>query len=365
MHLKGDEGAQHKSPMGNNNYKQIFYFLAFLAFAGVSCWATQESLHLLLPSWPVIMCWIVTVGFFIVASIGTKLIVDSTNTNIYMQGRGKKLVFGIILLLVFWLVCSMPTNTHTFFYRSFINQKIETDISKTQGYLAQIKNNEVTDKLIQARISELENNVNIRLGELKAEIMNASNPGFGPKSKEILRSFAELLDVPNIQALTFKGLSVKERQKLYDSYRNKIYLLMDTKKENIKLSLQPKNKEYMKVASTDYKNLELVRKYINDKTLDVTDANDIHTVCDKLNKGYTTIANYSQFVSFKNLDDKEKYTAKNPESNVRRMLSVFDVWADFIHGEFPLSFIFWVIISILVDIAAFIFFDLAFKRTEF
>ncbi len=360
----GEERCK-KSPMGNNNYKQILYLLGFLAFAGVSCWATQEFLHLLLPSWPVIMCWIVTIGFFVVASIGTKLIVDSTNTSIYLQGRGKKLIFGIILVLVFWLICSMPTNTHTFFYRSFINQKIETDISKTQGYLAQIKNNEVTDKLIQAKKSELENKVNIRLGELQAEIMNESNPGFGKKSKEILNSFAELLDVPQIAPLTYKGTSKQDREKLCTSYRQKIYLLMDTKKKNIELSLQPKNKEYMKVAATDYNNLELVRKYINNKTLDVNDANDIHTVCDKLNKGYTTISNYSQFVSFKNLEDKEKYIAKNPESNVRRMLSVFDVWADFIHGEFPLSFIFWVIISILVDIAAFIFFDLAFKKTEF
>ncbi len=89
-----------------------------------------------------------------------------------MNNRGKKLILGIVLLLVFWLVCSMPTNTHTFFYRSFINQKIETDISRTQGYLAQIKNNVVTEKLIQSKIAELENNVNVRLGELKAEIMN-------------------------------------------------------------------------------------------------------------------------------------------------------------------------------------------------
>ena len=36
------------------------------------------------------------------------------------------------------------------------------------------------------------------------------------------------------------------------------------------------------------------------------------------------------------------------------MLSVFDVWGDFIKGEFPLSFIFWIIISILVDVAAFL-----------
>ena len=47
------------------------------------------------------------------------------------------------------------------------------------------------------------------------------------------------------------------------------------------------------------------------------------------------------------------------------MISVFDVWEDFLKGEFAgHGFAFWIIISILVDIAAFIFFDLAFRRTE-
>ena len=54
--------------MEQNNYLKIVWIAAFVAFAGVSCWATAESLHMLLSSWPKIMCWIVTVGFFIIAS---------------------------------------------------------------------------------------------------------------------------------------------------------------------------------------------------------------------------------------------------------------------------------------------------------
>ena len=65
--------------MEQNNYWKVFYALAFIAFAAVSCWATQESLHLLMPGWPAIMCWIVTIGFFVIASLGTKMIVDSLN----------------------------------------------------------------------------------------------------------------------------------------------------------------------------------------------------------------------------------------------------------------------------------------------
>lgn len=60
--------------MNQTNYLKLFSILAFVAFAAVSCWATAESLHLLLSDFPIVMCWIVTVDFFVIASIGTKLL---------------------------------------------------------------------------------------------------------------------------------------------------------------------------------------------------------------------------------------------------------------------------------------------------
>ena len=56
--------------MNENKFLKIFCILAFFAFAAVSCWATAESLHLLLSTWPIAMCWIVTIGFFFIASWG-------------------------------------------------------------------------------------------------------------------------------------------------------------------------------------------------------------------------------------------------------------------------------------------------------
>jgi hypothetical protein len=41
------------------------------------------------------------------------------------------------------------------------------------------------------------------------------------------------------------------------------------------------------------------------------------------------------------------------------------VWVDFISGkEGGLSFVFWILISVLIDVAAFIFFDIAFKKED-
>ena len=41
------------------------------------------------------------------------------------------------------------------------------------------------------------------------------------------------------------------------------------------------------------------------------------------------------------------------------------VWKDFVKGEYKgRGFVFWVVISVLIDVAAFVFFDLAFKKVE-
>ena len=344
------------------------WLCGFIAFAAVSCWATTDSLQLLQPDWPAILCWIVTVGFFVVASIGSKLIVDSLNQNIYMEKRGLSLIGGTILLLVFWLVCSMPTNTHTFFYRSVIDDKLNNDLTTTIGYLQQIKDNKVTEESIQKKQSEVRNNVEIRLGELKAEIMNDANPGFGPKAKEILKSFAELLGVAKIDPLTYQGTSKQAREKLNDAYRQKIYILMETRLNEIRTSmLAPNQLTYTKEAAVRIENLKAIVKNLEQgEGLSVYDPQDMQEICKKLNEGYTTIRQYQNYVTFNSVEDEENYLSPTGVTKVKRLMSVFDVWQDYLSGEYNgYGFIFWIIISILVDIAAFIFFDLAFKRTEY
>lgn len=351
--------------MNENKFLKVFCLLAFLAFAAVSCWATAESLHLLLSSWPLAICWIVTIGFFFIASWGTKMIVDSLNQKIYLEKRGLRLLGGILILLIFWLACSMPTNTHTFFYRSVIHDKVTNDIATTEGYLIQIRDNVTTETKIKIRLAELEKKVDVKLGELKAEIENDANPGFGPKAKSILRDFAEILGVAKIEPLTFKGTSIQDRQKLYDAYRQKMYILMETRKLSIIKEMTPANNNHQKQADKDYKNLELVKKYIENGTLDLNNADDIKSICDRLNESYATIRTYKQFVDFKDETDQIAYTAPNAVTKVKRMISVFSVWEDFLAGKYEgHGFFFWVLISILVDVAAFIFFDIAFKKRE-
>lgn len=259
----------------------------------------------------------------------------------------------------------MPTNTHTFFYRTVINDKVNTDISTTRGYLSQIKNNTNNKTQATVKVNELKNNVDVLLGELEAEIKNEVNPGFGPKSKEILRKFATLLEVDKVEPLSYKGTSKQDRDKLCDAYRTKIYILAENRATNIMAHILSPNSDNIKEVKRDDENLALVKKYIGDKTINLNDAEDVEDVCDKLNTAYNTVKKNSDFVNFSSKTDEANYTADNPVTKVKRMISVFDVWEDFMAGEYAgHGFMFWIIISILVDIAAFIFFDLAFKKRE-
>ncbi len=349
--------------MNENSFKKISVFALYLAFAAISCWATAESLHLLLPDWPLAAAWAVTIGFFFIASWGSKMITDSLNQDIYMEHRGLHLLGGTFIVLVFWLLCSMPTNTHTFFYRSHVRERVTNDITTTKEYLAQIKGGTVTNEKINARTTEFKNKVEVKMGELEAEIMNDAKPGFGPKAKQILGEFATMLDVAKVEPLTYRGTSAQDRQRLCDAYRKKIFTLRDTKIRNITRDMTPTNNNHRKAAERDYKNLEVIEKAIEDKSIDLKEAESIREVCDRLNNGYATIKMYSQFVDFKSNEDKEAYTANNPQTKVTRLLSVYDVWADFLAGrDGGLHFAFWIFISMLIDIAAFVFFDIAFKK---
>lgn len=352
--------------MNENKYLKIFSIAAFAAFALVSCWATAESLHLLLDSWPLAMCWIVTIGFFFIASWATKLMVDSLNKNIYMEKRGMKLLGGISLLLVFWLFCSMPTNTHTFFYRTVISDVTNNDIQRTTDYLAQIKENTNNNEQAQIKIKQLQNELEILLGELEAEIKNGANPGFGPKAEEIFRKFAKLLGVDKIEPLNVKANTPKERQNLCDAYRQKMYTLADSKARNIVQSILTPSQDNLKEATLSMKNLQLMKKSIDNGDIDLNAAEDIKAVNDQLNTAYNVVRKNEQFVNFKNETDKEEFTSPSPITKVKKLISVFDAWEAFLGGEFAgHGFGFWILISILVDVAAFIFFDIAFKKRDY
>lgn len=351
-----------------NSKLKLLWMLLFVAFASVSCWATAESLHLLLPALPLALSWIITIGFFLIASIGSKMIVDSLNQNIYMEKRGLNLVGGVILLFVFWLICSMPTNTHTFFYRNCITDVTLDDLKNTEGYLNDIRDNTFAEEKFRLQRADLETKVNAKLEDLRLEI-DGPDRGDGPKAERIRIELTELLKCAPITKIDGPTATRAQRNKIIQAYREKVIAQLKVREAAIYLQLVDEKRvaQAKEDASADLKKVQSAIIGMNEmRNNGVQDDATINTANGILKGAYSTVKNYSDMVVFKSDADKEAYTADNQVTKTTRLLSVIDTWIDFIKGKFAgRGFIFWVVISILVDIAAFVFFDIAFKKSEY
>lgn len=291
------------------------------------------------------------------------MICDSFDRHNYVEKRGAKLMGGIAIMFFFWLLCSMPTNTHTFLFKSVISDKVTQDIATTEGYLKQIQDNVVSKDAINLKIEELREAVEAKLVDLAAELNNPNNPGNGPEANRILRELAPILGVDKIEPLSGPVNTVQDRNNLVDAYRSKIYAIRDAKAKSIEAKMSPTSDNYQKDAKSRLEELQVVSDKIAKSELDLGDAKDFEEVCKKINLGYETIKMYKDYVSFNNDADEKLYTADKSITNVQRMKSVIEVWKDFFAGEFAgHGVFFWILLSILVDVGGFIFFELTFKK---
>lgn len=355
--------------MGEKNYMKIVWILAFVAFAAISCWATTESLKMLLSKLPSILCWVIAVGSFIIASWGAKMIVDSCNINIYLENRRAYLFGGILLLLCFWLIFSMPTNTHTFFYRSLIQDKVTQDITTTREIVKKVGDGAMNDRQGQKLVDDFNTELEFLLKQLEGEINSEANPGVGPESKRILADIASLMGSKPITLSGKTGATKQARQRRYNEYRTMILALAEAKRKNILASVadsDAKKANIEKEATARAKNLTILEDAVNSEPELLYDRRYVRDiVCEKLNSNYVWIKQHQMYVNWGSDSEKAIYTAENPETNVGRMLKVIEVWRDFLNGQYGLSMLYWVIISILIDLAAFVFFTLAFRKTEY
>lgn len=353
--------------MESKSYMKLIYIIGFVVLSAVSCWATAESLHMLLPSWPIYMCWAVTVSFFVIASYGGKMIADSVNQNIYIENRGWLLLGGIVIMLLFWMVCSLPTNTHTFFYRSVAGDVIHQDLSTTKGYLVQLRDNVKSENEIKQRKDEMQNKVWAQVVALENEIDNIANPGFGDKARAQLDRISTLLQVGQIPMLSHKvNLAPAEKKNLKQQYRMMISGMLENRLSEMENNYRrPQEKIFKPIAKKQVENLEKMEGYVASmQALGEMDQNVITNADIALKQGYGTLRSYSEFVNFTPAD-REHYLEGDIITQPTRLLSVIEVWKDYFSGRYEgRGFIFWILIAIVVDLAAFVFFTLAFKRED-
>lgn len=348
--------------MRKTNVTKIVYGLFFLALAGFSCFWTAESLFIWQPSITKVGAWLIAVIFYVVASLCFAKIHDSLDRKIdfygKIGGRGGAFTIGLLGLLAFWVMVSLPTNTHTLLYRASIKNIIMGDLARTQGYLEKL-NEHLPKAKINAEYDQKALLVKSHIARMLAEIDNPSQLGIGPRFKTIV---AELNNKLGVSLQMPDNVGTNRSQWL-------VTINYIQEQANAQLNI------FRKDADNHIAQLEKDRgstdAIIANHTTALSDIdkmqgvnNDIISAAvDDLTNGYSVIKKHKEVIDFKD-NDEYRYTRDGAMPEAKEMLSVPDVWVDFLttdkydgHG-----FIWWVFISILVDLAAFIFFDLAVRK---
>ena len=338
--------------------------LAYIVLAGISCWATEQSLHLLLPAgWPEILVWSITIAFFVVASIGTWLITSTLASSwSFVDNRNLRIFGGFLLVIFFWLLMSMPTNTHTFFYNDKIGSVITKDIETTNKYLTQIIEKGTSSTLIlDSTGTQIKDAVEAERTHIVRQFHGDEPPykrGNGLKIADHLKNINQILKSSLKQDQRYNSTDVT----ILNSYQVEIDKALSDALKTHTISSQS-----VEAARNQKRRLAALNDSIQDhiSTGDLSES-EIKQCEKELKDGYNIVATNKLFVDFDSQsDDYVVYTKENAETRTKRLASVIDVFfVDFLSGKYPASFWYYVILSILVDIAAFIFFDIALKKNN-
>lgn len=351
--------------MKNNGLMKLFSIVAFVALMIISCWATTESLHLLLPQWPRFIFWIVTIAFFVLSALGTKMIIDGCDKEVDADHPGRKIVGGILILLFFWVIFSIPTNTHTFFYKATIQDVLTQDLTNTKAELQSLNDDQMAAEKINGKKREFDAEVEHLFNNVADEVRDQNNPGWGPKAiaaqGELEKTLGRTIQIPKMRNESRAGRQefVEElyrrtqeakliRLKQFDQRLEEITKHKDSQaiQENIK-----------KITATQDK----IKKYPANNGEPTIATEDV------LNNSYFLIVKYYQGLDEEELRGKANEYNSNL-SQTAKMRNVTTVWRGMLKGDDLYKgrgLWYWVIVALMIDIAGFIFFDIAFRKRDY
>lgn len=352
--------------------KKIGWFIMFLIVGALSCWATASSFLLIIPlPWYVI--YAMTIVFFVFASYAYKMIMDAIHNDGSIENPKAKLWGGIFLLLMTWGIISMPTNAHTFFYKLQVGNVVTEDLKTTAVYSEQIAKRVNISKVDSAKYNTFKKECEVIMNDFANEAT-----GNGPTHQIGIHKHA----LKHINTLN-------QKLNVYGNYKierpSEVSGNLQKVNEQISLTRRRLMEQYVKIedeqlrvtktaayqAQDDLNKIQIMQKHINDliQIGVISHASSepiIKQAGGVLTLAYSNIKTSDKYVYFNNNTADEKlYTADNIETRLSRFLHPYKVFGDFFVGRIPFIFIFWIILSILLDVIGFISFDNAFKKEDF
>ncbi|MDO5075653.1 MAG: hypothetical protein Q4D66_07295, partial [Bacteroidales bacterium] len=189
----------------------------------------------------------------------------------------------------------------------------------------------------------------------------------GPRSRDILDKIAVTLQVGHIEELSHKViLTPAEKKNLKQQYRSMIAALLQQRLSELRVNhTSPQERSFKPAAQKAIENIErMENRVVQMQAQGEVDSNVILQADVALKQSYALLRTYADHVNFKNVD-RDQYVADPVITQPTRLLSVIDVWKDYLRGYYDgRGFIYWILLSIVVDFGAFLCFGQAFKREE-
>lgn len=333
--------------MGNNNFLKLGAIILWIAVSVCSCYLTVESFYLLLekPRW---VLWILALAFFAISSFGTKLIYDSLNANNNGLEKEKSVPYfigGFFLVLIFWGVFSLPTNTHTLFLQEKAREVCISDLENAKNELVKL------DKETNIQIDAYNQSVKVTdlITKLRQEYSNPYRQGFGRRCDSLCYALEQALDPTGEWKLPQRGNNPKQDiARITEAAEDRLEnVIIGNVVERLSLT-----KEEIKRIQDISKSIDGLINEINKKRISEDEA--IIKTIDKLETAYPKLKEYK---------NDAKYEVYN--SKTAQLKNVYGVLFSWFQGDLKgQGYAIWFVISILIDLSGFIFFTVAFKKSN-
>ena len=349
--------------------KKLMWFVAFLIVGALSCWLTASSYMLIIPlPWYVI--WSMTIVFFVVASAAYKMIVEAIHNDGTIENPKAKLWGGIGLLFFTWVIVSLPTNAHTFFYKLQINNVITQDLKTTEVYTTQLAKKQYQSVQDTARYNGLCKSCQKEMTAFKNEAT-----GTGHTGRRYINRYA-LQHIHNLnQILGQYRLAVPEPNKTHNDNDTREEIM--SAEYSLTMALNAIDDKEFRIdtkfanqAREDLDHIKLMREAIDSLVMTGQLSSSSAEPYIKQTEGvlslaYNNIKMHKDYVRFNSEEDRELYTATNLETHTSRFMHPYKVMGDFFSGKIPFIFAFWLILSILLDVVGFFTFAKATNNDDF
>lgn len=370
--------------MRNSTLFEKFCAVAFVFLATLSCLATAQSLCLtlgleILPAWlTFILAFILVYMIYALTSYFCVLMMNSLNDkycakkNIKLTERRNTFIGSLLGVILLWLVCSMPTNTHSMLFQKEAKRVASAELDKQKEVFDSRLN--LTDRDIIIKFQEdstaLVKQVAIDRERFHNEVANPDRTGLGDIAKGILNDIERDCNMDAgsyFVIVTMADKSQAEINRIKKHYDPKITYLQNTRLDEMR---HQRNNSLANLTK-DKQELDFLIKIINDTKSGlkkgIISVNEARRVIDD---GYSADSLCEQLILDKVEILKKKSEGHKPGNvknyntyRIDRMYSVFNVWGDFFSGKLPKEFDmpYWILWSLILDIAALVFSCIAFR----